>query len=875
MIRLAAISVTLVVTLCPPHLSAQVVSQDTSLGRTVRLVPGSHYSAGWLHRWILGDHYRDLWTDSVSVPLLDLNRFAGGLTVLCRGGGFQTKSLRFQGADGDQYVFRSVDKDPSYKLPPELRKTFVADVLQDQISSHHPAGAVVVAPLLDAAGVLHATPRLAIMPDAEALGAYRPSFGGVLGLVEERPRDGPAGTAGFGGSRRIESSEYVWDKIESDPDHRVDPRAFLRARLMDVFIGDWDRHYDQWRWARYPDGEGYTWRPIPRDRDQAFSQLDGVILSMARHYVKELVNFDESFGSIYGLTWTGRALDRRFLPALEKPAWDSIVADLQQRLSDRVIEDAVRSMPPEYFRPNGPKLINALQRRRDDLQSAADRYYDILANRVDVHGTDEDETVEVERIQDVGIHVAIRHSENHTIFERTFQNDETDQVRLYVHGGDDRVVIRGTAAYNILIHVIGGGGDDTFVDSSTVDTGRAARFYDARGDVDDVEGRRGSVDERRFRPPEVPFPIRERPEGACGDSVPEIPPQDLFFPFRDWGHDWLPSPWTSIQPDIGLFVGVGAVRFGYGFRKVPYSSYSTIQFGYATAPRRFRFQYAGDFRRAAGDLGVLLNVRYSGIDIVRFHGFGNETSLTGTDEFYKMTLRQVQVAPSLTVDGPGAARLAAGFRFRYGRTILGTGNFIDQTQPYGSEPFAQIGLGADFSIDTRDLPAVPTRGVHVLVSGTLVPSLLDVTSTFASVSGEASTYLSAPGMITEPTLAFRAGGKKVFGPYPYHEAAYLGGSNTVRGYNEHRFAGDAAVYGNAELRLYLLRYKVILPGDFGVFGLADVGRVFVEGESSDQWHHGVGGGIWLAFVDRASTVSLAIAQSPEKRLMYARLGFMF
>jgi hypothetical protein len=68
---------------------------------------------------------------------------------------------------------------------------------------------------------------------------------------------------------------------------------------------------------------------------------------------------------------------------------------------------------------------------------------------------------------------------------------------------------------------------------------------------------------------------------------------------------------------------------------------------------------------------------------------------------------------------------------------------------------------------------------------------------------------------------------------------------------------------------------VLLPGDFGVFGLADVGRVFVEGESSDQWHHGVGGGIWLAFVDRASTVSLAIAQSPEKRLMYARMGFMF
>src|SRR2546422_8610349 len=81
--------------------------------------------------------------------LLDLSRFAGGLTPTGCGGRRQTKVLRLLGKDGRQYVFRSVDKDPTLALPPELRATFARAVVQDQISSAHPGGPLVVAPLLE------------------------------------------------------------------------------------------------------------------------------------------------------------------------------------------------------------------------------------------------------------------------------------------------------------------------------------------------------------------------------------------------------------------------------------------------------------------------------------------------------------------------------------------------------------------------------------------------------------------------------------------------------------------------------------------------------------------------------------------------------
>src|ERR1041384_1810156 len=252
---------------------------------SVTVTAGPQYRAGWLHRVMLGRHYRDLWTTPVRVAVLDLARVAGGLTPTKRGGGRQTKSLRFQGVDGRVYVFRSVDKDPAGAMPPELRRTFVQDILQDQISSSHPAGALVVAPLLDAAGVLHVEPRLYVLADDARLGEFRRGFAGMLGQLEERPPKVPdEEDTVFTGVTKIVSTTKLWEELDRNPANRVDSRAYLTARLLDVYVGDWDRHADQWRWARFDEGDARVWRPIPRDRDQAFSRLDGFLPRLAPHY---------------------------------------------------------------------------------------------------------------------------------------------------------------------------------------------------------------------------------------------------------------------------------------------------------------------------------------------------------------------------------------------------------------------------------------------------------------------------------------------------------------------------------------------------------------------------------------------------------------
>jgi len=123
------------------------------------------------------------------------------------------------------------------------------------------------------------------------------------------------------------------------------------------------------------------------------------------------------------------------------------------------------------------------------------------------------------------------------------------------------------------------------------------------------------------------------------------------------------------------------------------------------------------------------------------------------------------------------------------------------------------------------------------------------------------------------TLALRAGGARVSGTVPLQDMVYVGGETTLRGYAEQRFAGRSGAYANAELRLFAGRLSV---GDVGVFGLADGGRVWFPGESSDRWHGAAGGGVWFAWRHRrADTVSLAVAKSPERTALYVRAGLMF
>ena len=210
--------------------------------------PGRHYDAGWLHRLFLGSDYRQVWTTPVEAPVLDVDAWPGGMEAVDVGGSHQTKSLELKSGDGREWRFRSVDKDPARVLPRALQGTLAGSLVRDQTSSALPEGAAVVSSLLEDAGILHAPPRMMILADRPGLGEFRAEFANMLGMFEEVPE--PGKTAGFEGVSEVLSSEDLFERMEKSPGERIDARAFARARLIDMLVGDWDRHDKQWRWGR-------------------------------------------------------------------------------------------------------------------------------------------------------------------------------------------------------------------------------------------------------------------------------------------------------------------------------------------------------------------------------------------------------------------------------------------------------------------------------------------------------------------------------------------------------------------------------------------------------------------------------------------------
>src|SRR4030095_5747682 len=107
--------------------------------------------AGVFKRFMLGDNYRKEWATEMNFRTFDILREKGGMKILQRGGGHQTKSLRLADSSGKEWVLRSMKKFPEAGIPVILRKTFAQDIVEDQISAAHPYGPLVVPTLAKAA----------------------------------------------------------------------------------------------------------------------------------------------------------------------------------------------------------------------------------------------------------------------------------------------------------------------------------------------------------------------------------------------------------------------------------------------------------------------------------------------------------------------------------------------------------------------------------------------------------------------------------------------------------------------------------------------------------------------------------------------------
>jgi hypothetical protein len=230
--------------------------------------------------------------------------------------------------------------------------------------------------------------------------------------------------------------------VRKDMNSAFDAKTFLRIRLLDFIVGDWDRHAGQWRWGRRIVEGRTTWRPIPEDRDWAFGHIDGFTAALARVVFPSYVGFGEKLPPISRLARSGREVDAKVLSQLERGEFVSAVRDVQAALSDSVVEAAVAQLPAPYVALDHDRLVGGIRARRQSLGEYAEKYYRHLAREVDVHAfAGSRDVAEFTRLNREQARLRLRSGgpEGRVTFERVFDERDTRVVRLFIDTGEDAV----------------------------------------------------------------------------------------------------------------------------------------------------------------------------------------------------------------------------------------------------------------------------------------------------------------------------------------------------------------------------------------------------------------------------------------------------
>ncbi len=860
------------------------------------VVAGSHYDVNGFVRMFAGSNWRDVWSAPIAVPVLDLGSYAGGIVPFQQGGN-QSKTLRFHGADGRTYVFRSTDKDTHNALPDDLSHTPVGAVIQDQSSAFHPTAHLAVAVFQERLGLLQAVPTLYRMPDDARLGEFREDFAGKLGQMELRPEEAENSEKVSFGAEAIDGSDKVLEELEESLDREINTREYLTVRLIDFLINDTDRGADQLRWARFDNGDYDTYRPIPRDRDYSFMNANGFMVGVARSSLPKVQAFKTNIPKVGAMTFMTREFDRSVFAGLSWSTWDSVVTAITTTLDDATIREAVNRTPQGHFDVNGEEVIATLKARRAGLRARAWEYFTMVSREVDIFASEEDDLAVVDRHADGSVTVRLFSEDEvkkpvegrRAAFDRTFIPTETKEIRVYMYEGDDRVIVRGAADRSIKLRVVGGDGDDVLADSARVGGKGTTVFYDAHGKNEFVRAAGTTVNEKEYytyqpkKERESKFEEEDCHKDGKDDEVCEerrgrfqdlmntgqgFVQEKLQGGHRYWGGKSGIGPTAGWADGTGAVVGLSRTAIDYGFRHNPYNTKYTLSVLYGPGTSRLGGYFDAEVRPENSAVTYAIEAMATSLASDRFPGFGNDTPLLDSET---MLVRRDEyfVHPSIRLNVGAGHWFAIGPVARYIKADPQPGSPAALLLPDAQQPYGQVGGQFDLNFDGRDDPSYPTKGYTLRGVASFFPETWDVPTAYSSTQLQATAYLPLGG----PVLALRAGGAKVFGDaFPLHDAAHIGGTSSLRGYRGERYVGDAEAHGSVELRVPLGRITLLTRGTLGVFGFADAARLWYQDESPGGWHSGFGGG--LSFYTLGTAVTASYARGEQGRF-YVKLGMPY
>jgi hypothetical protein len=833
---------------------ATVTKESAEFRDTVNVAASEKYgNPGGLQRWILGENYRKEWSQLVPMRVFHILKEKGGLKITGLGGGKQTKSLKLEDTKGGEWTLRTIDKDPQKAIPENFRNTLGADIVQDLVSTAHPYSALTIPDLAHANGTVVAKPAFFFVPDDPALGFYRPLFANTVCMLESR-NPTPDGSDS-------KSTGKLLEKMVEDNDERADQKEVLKARLLDMLVADWDRHFDQWKWGTKDTTRGKIYYPIPKDRDQALAWSDGLVVKYASlNKLPFLKGLRYNIPKIQWLNWSARDFDKAFLNQLSADQWEKIIMEFSANLTDSVISTAAHRMPPQVFPFKGEIIIKKLKSRRNLLLKEGMKYYHFLSHYVNIVGSNKPEYFRISSEPGGKLKVSVYERKEKTdtgfrLYQRIFDHKDTKEIRLYGLNGDDLFESEESVASGIKVRIIGGKGNDTFDIKGHAPT----LLYDMDTSANHI--------------------IHKSRTKVFFSLLPSI--NEFNWTGFEYPTSRYPRITWAYNSDDGLFIGAGLWHKTYGFRKNPFATNNRFSAAYAFRGA-FKLKYEGEFNHVFRNNDLLIQSEFIDPSLNKFFGLGNNTAIDKSKSIRYYLARYRYAEASVLVRRKYFDKLsimAGPYFYQYWNEqkdnlgkILQYPSLIslDSAAVYNKKSY--LGGKLAIEIDNLNSELFPTRGIHWTTEFSFLAGLTNKSNALTKLTSDMAVYasLSDPAKVV---TVIRLGAGHIFTDnFEYFQALNLGANNFLRGFRKNRFSGSSMAYGSLEIRVKLFESKwYILPGDFGLLGFNDIGRVWMRNESSHRWHNAIGGGIYYVPFNMV-LVSTSLAFSKEETLFNFSIG---
>ncbi|WP_353119731.1 metallophosphoesterase [Myroides odoratus] len=823
------------------------------------------------YRFLWGDHYRSTYGQPILAPIGNLDSLKGGLKPLISGGGNQSLSLRLEDKNGTQYVMRGVRKSVSRFLQTAVfRDNYVMDSFDDTwaegfiydfYTTAHPYTPFIIGDLSSKVGIYHTNPELYYIPKQQALGAFNGKYGDELYMIEERPSEGHEEKS-FGNAAKIISTTDVIANLRKDEKYAIDESMYLRARIFDMLIGDWDRHGDQWRWSEFKEGDKVIYRPVPRDRDQAFAKIDGALLSLIKKLpmLRHMQNYTTNFAHPRWINHTAFPLDQYLLKSTTEEDWVAQATSIVQDLDDESIENIFAKLPKEVQGEDVEHIKYVLKERKKKIADFVPKYYRELRKYVMLSGTDKKDTFFVNRNQDGSVHLVQlrdKKSGQETVFEKTYDPKETKEIWIYGLNDEDTFLVQGDEKAKIKVRLIGGKNKDTF----QIENSKKVVVYD--------------------------YADKQNELTQVGKKT-----KHYFtnrYDLNNFNYEKLPLTVNMLLPNVGYNPEDG-VKLGFlysskrsNFIQDPYAAKHTIKGFYSFNTKGVEAEYAGHFPNATNNWGFTLNAKATSPNFaVNYYGIGNETHYFDKemgDEYKRVRIQSYAIAPGYKFQGKNGDSFEFNVEYKAmkvqdkaNRFITSSPDLVDQKvfdfQQYGT-------IQATYDFQQYNNVANPTKGFAFHTTLGWRTNLEDSKQNFPFLDAKVSFahYLErSERLILATNFTYQT---RLNSNYDFYHGATIGGNTNLRGFRPERFTGKTSFVQTTDLRFNAGQFTAgFIPMSYGLYAGFDYGRVWTPEESSSKWHNAYGAGLWVNAIEQA-TLHCSYFYSKDGGRFVFGLGFGF